>query len=113
MKTLFFVVGLFVFPGVPGLLFVACLSRRGPRTRNDVRGARQKPAFPRSARRLVTVSSSPSSEAAPAVLDGSQNGLQAADGPLPWPRTRDDVRGATQPKLKKKWAISRANMNLK
>jgi hypothetical protein len=30
------------------------------------------------------------------VLGGSQNGLQATDGPLPWPRTRDDVRGATQ-----------------
>ena len=37
-----------------------------------------------------------SSEAAPAVLDGSQKGLQATDGPLPCPRTRDDVRGATQ-----------------
>ena len=29
-------------------------------------------------------------------LASSENGLQAADGPLPWPRTRDDVRGATQ-----------------
>ena len=37
-----------------------------------------------------------SSEAAPAVLDGSQKGLQATDGPLPCPRTRGDVRGATQ-----------------
>ena len=45
---------------------------------------------PRSARRLA------SSDAAPAVLAGSENGLQAIDGPLPWPRTRDDVRGATQ-----------------
>ena len=25
-----------------------------------------------------------------------ENGLQAADGRLPWPRTRDDVRGTTQ-----------------
>ena len=31
-----------------------------------------------------------------AALDGSDNGPQATDGPLPWPRTRDDVRGATQ-----------------
>ena len=37
-----------------------------------------------------------SSEAAPVRLDGSENGLQATDGPLPWPRTRDDVRGAAQ-----------------
>ena len=29
-------------------------------------------------------------------LDGSQNGLQATDGPLPSPRMRDDVLGATQ-----------------
>ena len=61
-----------------------------PLTRDDVRGTTQKSAFPRSALRLG------SSEATPAVLDGSQNGLQAADGPLPWPRTRDDARGATQ-----------------
>ena len=37
-----------------------------------------------------------SSEAAQVRLAGSENGLQATDGPLPWPRTRDDVRGATQ-----------------
>ena len=50
---------------------VACgsLSRGGPRSRDDVRGATQKSAFPRSARRLA------SSEATPAVLDCSQNGL--------------------------------------
>ncbi len=30
------------------------------------------------------------------MLEGSENGLQAAGGPLPVPRTRDDVRGATQ-----------------
>ena len=29
-------------------------------------------------------------------LDGSENGLQAADGPLPVQRTHDDVRGTTQ-----------------
>ena len=60
-----------------------------PRTRDDVRGATQKSAFPWSARRLA------SSEAAPVRLAGSQNGLQLTDGPLPWPRTRDDVRGAS------------------
>ena len=37
-----------------------------------------------------------SSDATPMRLYGSENGLQATDGPLPWPRTRDDVRGATQ-----------------
>ena len=47
-----------------------------PRTRDDVRGATQKSAVPRSASRLA------SCEAAPAVLDGSENGLQATDGPL-------------------------------
>ena len=61
-----------------------------PRARDDVRSATQKSVVPRSARRLA------SSEAAPAVLDGSQNDLQATDGPLPQPRTRDDVRVATQ-----------------
>ena len=61
-----------------------------PRTRDDVRGATQKSAFSRSARRLA------SSDAAPAGLEGSENGLQAFEGPCPWPRTRDDVRGATQ-----------------
>ena len=29
-------------------------------------------------------------------LSGSENDLEAADGPPPWPRTRDGVRGATQ-----------------
>ena len=61
-----------------------------PRTRDDVRDATQKSVVERSARRLA------SSEAAPAVLAGSQNGLHATDGPPPWPRTRDDVRDATQ-----------------
>ena len=37
-----------------------------------------------------------SSGAAPVRLDGSENGLQAADGPLPVQRTHDDVRGTTQ-----------------
>ena len=58
--------------------------------RGSVTGATQITAFPRSARRLA------SSDATPAVLDGSENGLQAIDGPRPWPRARDDVRGATQ-----------------
>ena len=60
-----------------------------PRTRYDVRGATQKSAFPRTARRLA------SSEAAPVRLSGSEKGLQAADGPLPWPLTRTDLPCAT------------------
>ena len=47
-----------------------------PGTRDDVRGATQKSVAPRSVCRLA------GSEAAPAVLAGSQNGLQATDGPL-------------------------------
>ena len=49
-----------------------------------------KSVVSRSARRLA------SSDATPAVLAGAENGLYAADGPLPWPRTRDGVRGATR-----------------
>ena len=30
------------------------------------------------------------------MLVGSENGLQAADGPFPWPWTRDDVRSTTR-----------------
>ena len=40
-------------------------------------------------------------------LASSENGLQAADGPLPWPRIRDDVRGAT-----KKSVVSRSARRL-
>ena len=53
-----------------------------------------------------------SSEAAQVRLAGSENGLQATDGPLPWPRTRDDVRGATQrsvvPRSARRLASSRS-----
>ena len=30
-----------------------------------------------------------------AVIDGFETGLEATDGPLPSPRTHDDVRGAS------------------
>ena len=82
LKTTVVVGGPFVSVGVPGLLFLADLSRRGPKTRNDVRGTTQKSVVPRSARRLA------SCEATPAVFGGSQNGWRPTDGPLSWPPKR-------------------------
>ena len=68
---------------MPGLTGLGLTTRQppcaGPAT--TFRGARSVPL--RSARRLA------SSEAAPAVLDGSENGLHATDGPCPWPRPAD------------------------
>ena len=41
-------------------------------------------------------------------LSGSEDGLQAADGPLPWPRTRDDVRGTTQTSISRCLVVDRS-----
>ena len=59
---------------------VAENARRRPRRDEEVRIPTVRP----SASRAPT-------EATPAVLDGSENGPQAADGPLLWPPTRSDL----------------------